>query len=348
MQKSLAHYHLPGLFSFYEFYRVFLPLYRAHRDYFYDWCDISSIYGAPMDCLWGGGRVEESEADPGQVLALVESYGISARLTLSNSLLQPQHLKDLACNRLCRLFSEGVARRADFPGNPGDEGCSEGVRENLGGSSGESLGEDCREESEPGRVVNGAIVHSDLLTAYLRREYPDLYLVSSTTKVLTDFADFQKEAEREEFQYIVPDFRLNKSIEKLEKLDQSIKDKVELLCNECCPVTCPDRRQCYEAVSLQNLGEMTAQSADISHHHCHSPHAAQGYRFSRAMQNPSFISTEDIQNVYLPAGFSNFKIEGRGLGSALLLEFILYYMTKPAYQLVVREEIYLENTLDLF
>ena len=47
-------------------------------------------------------------------------------------------------------------------------------------------------------------------------------------------------------------------------------------------------------------------------------------------------------------GFSNFKIEGRSLGSALLLEFILYYMTKPEYELEVREKIYLDNSLDLF
>ena len=66
------------------------------------------------------------------------------------------------------------------------------------------------------------------------------------------------------------------------------------------------------------------------------------------MRNPGFISLEDIQNVYLSMGFSNFKIEGRGLGSALILEFLLYYMTKPEYQLRVREEIYLSNTLDLF
>ena len=26
-----AYYHLPGLFEFYELYRVFLPLYREHR-----------------------------------------------------------------------------------------------------------------------------------------------------------------------------------------------------------------------------------------------------------------------------------------------------------------------------
>ena len=66
------------------------------------------------------------------------------------------------------------------------------------------------------------------------------------------------------------------------------------------------------------------------------------------MKNPGFIGAADIQNVYLPLGFTNFKIEGRGLGSALILEFLLYYMTKPEYRLRVREEIYLDNMLDLF
>lgn len=47
-------------------------------------------------------------------------------------------------------------------------------------------------------------------------------------------------------------------------------------------------------------------------------------------------------------GFSNYKIEGRGLGSALILEFLLYYMTRSEYQLLVREAIYLDNMLDLF
>ena len=66
------------------------------------------------------------------------------------------------------------------------------------------------------------------------------------------------------------------------------------------------------------------------------------------MKNPGFIGVNDIKDKYISMGFSNFKIEGRGLGSALILEFLLYYMTKPEYQLKVREEIYLDNTLDLF
>ena len=298
--KSIAYYHLPGLFEFYELYRVFLPLYREHREYFYDWCEIGSIYGAPADCLWGGGRAGFGDANPEDVLALMQKYGISARLTFSNSLLTEEHLSDKKCNALCALFEK-----------------SEGIS-------------------------NGVIVHSDLLLQYLKTNYPELYLVSSTTKVLTRFSQLSEELNREDFRYVVPDFRLNKELEKLDALSQPLKDKVEFLCNECCWFSCKDRKACYEAVSRKNLGERFPE------HHCTAPDATEGYRFSKAMKNPGFIGIGDIQNTYLPMGFSNFKIEGRGLGSALVLEFLLYYMTKPEYQLQVREEIYLDNMLDLF
>ena len=300
LNRKIAQYHLPGLFEFYELYAAFLPLYRAHREYFYDWCEIGSIYGAPADCLWGGGRVSSGTCGAQSVLALTQKFGISARLTFSNSLLREEHLKDKTCNELCRLF------------------------EDTGG------------------VQNGVIVHSELLLEYLKANYPRLYLVSSTTKVLTRFPQLQRELERPEFSCVVPDFRLNKAFPQLGALPQALKDKVEFLCNECCWFGCKDRRACYEAVSRKNLGEAAPE------HHCSAPDADSGYRFSRAMENPGFLGIKDIQNTYLPMGFSNFKIEGRGLGSALILEFLLYYLTKPDYQLRVREKIYLDNALDLF
>ena len=299
MNKQTAHYHLPGLFEFYELYRMFLPLFREHGEYFYDWRDIGSIYGAPPDCIWGGGRVSLEDHDAGEVQALLQEYGISARLTFSNSLLREEHLSDRKCNELCALFADNATPE------------------------------------------NGVIVHSELLLQYLKSHYPQLYLISSTTKVLTDFEALKKEADREDFRYVVPDFRLNKAYEELNTLTESQKDKVEFLCNECCYFGCKDRKECYEAVSRRNLGE----EPDLS---CTSPGAEEGYRFSKAMKNPGFISAGDIQKIYLPMGFSNYKIEGRGLGSALVLEFLLYYMTKPEYQLQVREEIYLDNMLDLF
>ena len=297
--REKAYFHLPGLFEFYELYRMFLPLYREHREYFYDWCEIGSIYGAPADCIWGGGRAGFGENDPEEVLELMQEYGISARLTFSNSLLRQEHLSDRKCNALCRLFERN---------------------------------------REP---QNGVIIYSELLLEYIKEQYPGLYFVSSTTKVLTDFTQLEEEIWRKDFRYVVPDFRLNKSFAELDTLPHDQKDKVEFLCNECCWFGCKDRKACYEAVSRKNLGEHAP-------HRCTAPGSANGYRFSRAMENPGFLSVRDIQTVYLPLGFSNFKLEGRGLGSAMILEFLLYYLTKPDYQLRVREEIYLDAMLDLF
>ena len=299
-EEMKAYYHLPGLFEFYALYRAFLPLFRSHREYFYDWCEIGSIYGAPAGCLWGGGRVGSGEVLPEDAAEMTREYAVSARLTFSNSLLREEHLADQKCNSLCALFEKN------------------------------------------GAVQNGIIICSDLLLDHIRKEYPGFYFISSTTKVLTEFSRFEDELNRGEFRYVVPDFRLNKAHDRLNALTGKQKHKVEFLCNECCWYQCPDRKACYENVSRKNLGE------DCADHICVSPEAERGYRFSDAMKNPGFIGIEEIQKTYLPNGFSHFKIEGRGLGSAVVLEFLLYYMTKPEYQLNVREEIYLDSALDLF
>lgn len=297
---SKIFYHLPGLFEFYEFYKVFLQLYREHREYFYDWCDIGSIYGAPADCIWGGGRVGYGDADPGNVAALMKEYDISAGLTFSNSLLMEEHLSDRRCNELCALFDK------------------------------------------TGKTENGVIICSDLLLDHIKKTYPGFYFVSSTTKVLTEFNELENELDRTDFRYVVADFRLNKEFTRLDSLSPGKKAKLEFLCNECCWFDCYDRKNCYENVSRKNLGETCED------HVCVSPDASRTYRFSAAMESPAFIGTDDIQNIYRPRGFVNFKIEGRSLGSALILEFLLYYMTKPECRLKVREEIYLDGALDLF
>ena len=252
-----------------------------------------------MDCIWGGGRVGFGDADADDIIKLVNEFGISARLTFSNSLLQKEHLSDRKCNAVCSMF-------------------------------------------EKTNTPSGVIVHSDLLADYIKTNYPKLYLVSSTTKVLTDFSDFESELNIPYFEAVVTDFRLNRDFDRLKSLTQLQKDKTEFLCNECCSFQCPDRKKCYENVSRKNLGE------DVAEHKCTSPDAAGGYRFSLAKKNPGFIGIQDIQNIYLPMGFTNFKIEGRGLGSAVVLEFLLYYMTKPEHQLEVREAVYLDSMLDLF
>ena len=179
MEKpAAACYHLPGLSSFTSCTAAFLPLYREHREYFYDWCTIGSIYGAPAGCIWGGGRISCGGAATREVLALLREYGISGRLTFSNSLLRAEHLADPQCKRPCvsRFCKKRqCAKRCDRP------------------------------------ILN-------LLADYLQQRWPELYLVSSTTKVLTEFAELRQELEKPQFRYVVPDFRLNPALEQLRTL----------------------------------------------------------------------------------------------------------------------------------
>ena len=44
------------------------------------------------------------DASPEDVADLMAEYGISSRLTFSNSLLREEHLSDKKCNALCSLF----------------------------------------------------------------------------------------------------------------------------------------------------------------------------------------------------------------------------------------------------
>lgn len=186
-KKSIAYYHLPGLFEFYELYREFLPLFRKHREYFYDWCEDWLNLRSPGGLYLGWRPCRIWRAGAGRGSGIDAGIWDFSPVTFSNSLLREEHLSDKKCNELCTLFEKSVG--------------------------------------------NGVIIHSDLLLEYLKKNYPGLYFVSSTTKVLTDFEQFLNEVNRKDFQYVVPDFRLNKSFDKLNTLSQMQKDKVEFLCN---------------------------------------------------------------------------------------------------------------------
>ena len=306
--REKAYFHLPGLFEFYELYRMFLPLYREHREYFYDWCEIGSVYGAPADCIWGGGRAGFGENDPEEVLELMQEYGISARLTFSNSLLRQEHLSDRKCNALCRLFERN---------------------------------------REP---QNGVIIYSELLLEYIKEQYPGLYFVSSTTKVLTDFTQLEEEIRRKDFRYVVPDFRLNKAFDKLNTLSQAEKDKVEFLCNECCWFGCRDRKACYETVSRNGTKKcffsvngstaalLAAVSASVNKggkilvaRNCHKAvyHAV----YLRELQ-PVYIYPHEDQRLGINGGISPERVERYLEENTDVQAFLL---TSPTYDGVVSD-----------
>lgn len=80
----------------------------------------------------------------------------------------------------------------------------------------------------------------------------------------------------------------------------------------------------------------------------HRPGAQEGYRFSKAMENPGFIGTADIRERYLPLGFFQFQA-GRARAGQRAGAGVSALLSDPAgVSDPVREAIYLDNMLDLF
>ena len=176
---------------------------------------------------------------------------------------------------------------------------------------------------------NEIICNTEVLENYIRNKYGDNYkYISSTTKRLIDQDSQLKEIEKN-YYLIVLDYNHNKDLEFLPSLKH--KEKCEILCNAVCKPNCPMRAKHYQAISK-------AQLENDSRHMFDCEDAIKWF-WEVKKDNTSFISIEDINNIYLPMGFSNFKLEGRTAHPLDWIEIILYYLIKEEYKEEVRAKL---------
>jgi hypothetical protein len=172
---------------------------------------------------------------------------------------------------------------------------------------------------------NEVLVNSDLFEEFVRAAYPNYKIVSSTTKCLDDLTLIQKELEKD-YHLVVLDSAMNNT-ESLFSLDH--KDKIELIVNHYCADRCPRRKEHYRLV-----GEAQLEYASIDF-----PCENIKRSFQEIQSNHSFISPDMIYDTYLKAGFSNFKLDGRGFKKEKVIESFAYYLAKPEYRALVQEKL---------
>lgn len=175
----------------------------------------------------------------------------------------------------------------------------------------------------PGEIQ--VIVASDALEQYLRERHPEIPLISSTTKCITDPQAAAEEL-RGRYAMVVLDYRFNNT-PVLESIPQ--KENCELLLNAYCYDDCPRRKQHYLSVDRSQL-----QGYDERFGNCDSLKRS----FYELRSNRSFITVEQLYGNYVPQGFRHFKIEGRLNHDFDVLESLLYYLIRPEYRGQVRVE----------
>ena len=170
---------------------------------------------------------------------------------------------------------------------------------------------------------NGVNTCSDILANYIRKNYPSLYLINSTTrpvKTIEEINELSKDT------LTVPPYTINNT----EAID-SLKypDNIELLCCEACIDNCPNRKTHYDTISKAQMFEPTEPF--MCPHGCE-----QYYYYDLVPKRKHHISIDDIEEMYLPRGINKFKISGRNDNTINVIERFVNYFAKPEYRDHVR------------
>lgn len=176
---------------------------------------------------------------------------------------------------------------------------------------------------------NQALVNSEVLEEYLRKEYPRFPLISSTTKRIVDKGELLSELGKDYF-LVVLDYDLNHNEEILRELEPQA-GRIEMLVNEVCTPGCPRRAEHY---AQQSRAQLEFDVKDLFP----CPNANPNKTFEECQKRPAFLSNEQISS-YIERGFVNFKIAGRGMPQQYVLDAYLYFLARDDKREFLRKEL---------
>lgn len=177
--------------------------------------------------------------------------------------------------------------------------------------------------------LNQVLVNTPVLEDYIRENYPDFPLISSTTKRITDGEELLAELKKD-YYLVVLDYDLNHD-EAVLKAAEPYAGRIEILVNEVCYPGCVKRSEHYRQQSWMQL------EYDV-HTGFPCPHNTQERLFRDCMEQPAFISNEEIEEL-AERGFVNYKIVGRGMPQDFVKEAYLYYLVREEHRDFVRSRI---------
>ena len=197
---------------------------------------------------------------------------------------------------------------------------------------------DCNEMMElANNGLNEVIVFSPILEEYIRKNYPNYKITSSTCKQIKNMDDLNAELDKD-YNLVVIDYNWNNKFDELALIKD--KGRCEILVNACCQPQCPRRGDHYSAIGkyqikictmAQTLG-MNADNIIEEPFDC----KYMGYDIYEINKFETHVSPDDIETKYVPLGFKQFKLEGRTIGDISMLEMYVYYFAKPEFERRVR------------
>ncbi len=181
--------------------------------------------------------------------------------------------------------------------------------------------------------LNEVIVNSPLLEDYIRKNYPNYKITSSTCKQIRNAEDLKSELEKD-YKYVVLDYNWNNNFEFLEGVPH--KEKCELLINACCEPNCKRRGEHYRIIGEEQIKfaeqMRTPPALRVPYKQAEFTCPSTRLHLYETTGFSTHIKPDDLYNRYVPMGYQHFKIEGRTVPDINVLENFVYYMIKPEYK----------------
>jgi hypothetical protein len=172
---------------------------------------------------------------------------------------------------------------------------------------------------------NEIVVSDDNFGYFLKEKYPNYNLISSTTKCIVDKNELKQELHKDLYSLVCLDYNFNYDLDFLQTFSQEEKEKTEFLVNAICPANCPQRKNHYYLNSLNHLNYGKPYKME----HCLIKD--NGFNPDVKMNNNN-LTYNQIENIYYPMGFHNFKIEGRTWDEKNIALLYIDYLVKPEYK----------------
>ena len=177
---------------------------------------------------------------------------------------------------------------------------------------------------------NEILTSSPTLEKYLREYYPNYRYIRSIIG-----AEHQPYDTDEKYYMSVMRRNMNNNWEFLDSIPMEHRAHIEFLCTDPCPDNCPRLYTHYRDFARATL------EFDKENPACECSMKQEKGRFYHhyaTTQLKTFISREMIDRDYLPKGFNQFKISGRGSFTGVL-SGALEYMIEPEYKIDVMQMI---------
>jgi collagenase-like PrtC family protease len=183
--------------------------------------------------------------------------------------------------------------------------------------------------------VNEVIVNSPILEDYIRKNYPNYKITSSTCKQLENADDLNSELDKD-YNLVVLDYNLNKDFEILKNIKK--KEKCELLVDACCVPHCPRRGEHYRQIGSEHIRYWNDQRNHVAKivNYQEFPCQYMCNSIYNTLDYETRILPDEVYDTYVPMGFKQFKIEGRYANNAIIIDKIAQYMAKPEHRDQVR------------